>query len=148
VTEKLLWAVASGGGIGLLPRGKATAASFAGALLFLRLRPRPSTQLLLVLVAAAAGQVCADHLSDEEAPDPQSLVLDEVAGVWLALLGQSLDPTTCLLGAAVFRALDKLKPWPISAVHGFGGRFALVGDDLAAGAIANVVLRAHRSCVD
>jgi phosphatidylglycerophosphatase A len=135
--------VASVGGIGFVPRGPATVASLVGALVFMSLRPGLGIQILMLVAVVAIGQLwVAPRTRAANMRDPQFVVIDELAGVWLALLGLPLDVTHCVLGAAAFRVIDKLKPGPIRLIDQRGRPFALMGDDLAAGIVANLVLRA------
>jgi phosphatidylglycerophosphatase A len=133
--------VASVGGIGLLPRGPATVAAFVGGAAFFLAQPGLEAQAVLTVLVIGIGQVCAVRLATEEELDPRYLVIDEVAGVWVALLGLSLDFATCLIGTVGFRVLDRLKPWPIRRVGDKGGRFAVMGDDIVAGLLTNVLIR-------
>lgn len=71
--------------------------------------------------------------------DPGSVVVDEVAGQWIALLPATLSPMAFLVGFALFRFFDILKPWPISwSERRFGGAFGVMIDDVLAGAFAAV----------
>ena len=66
-----LRAVASVGGIGLLPRGPATVAALVGgAACFPRTSPGSWSQAVLIVLVIAVGQVCATHLATEEEIDP------------------------------------------------------------------------------
>ena len=141
-------AIASVGGIGSLPRGPATAASIAGALTLRALRPGIVAHAALLACAVYAGQVCANELAHADDPDPQRIVIDELAGVWLAFLGIRMTTARCLIGTGLFRALDKLKPGPIGLVDRMDSRWSVMGDDLVAGALANLVLRAWIAGVD
>ena len=139
--DYVLRGIASAGGIGFLPRGAATAASFVGAGAWLLLQPAVILQIVMVCTAILLGQACAERLTDPALPDPQNIVVDEVAGVWVALVGLDLDVATCAAGAMIFRLFDRFKPWPIRVIHKRGGRLALMGDDLVAGLIANGLIR-------
>ncbi len=125
-----------------MPRAPATVAAFAGAAAFFLLLPSFGVQVVMLVAAVAIGQLYVTRAVQADGRDPQYVVIDEVAGVWLALLGLPLDLASCAIGAVVFRGLDKLKPGPIRAIDERGGRFALMGDDLAAGLVTNIVLRA------
>ena len=73
--------------------------------------------------------------------DHHAIVIDEVAGVWLALLiPMSLLPFELssgllLLGSfLLFRLFDIVKPWPVDAVErGLPGAWGVVLDDVVAG---------------
>jgi phosphatidylglycerophosphatase A len=140
-------AILSVAGIGFLPRGPATAGTLAGAAAFFFLRPTLRLQITLVTAAAILGHVCSAPLATSATRDPQYIVIDEVAGVWLALMGLPPTPATCCSGAVIFRALDKLKPGPIGRIDRRGGRLSVMGDDLAAGLCGNVILRVGRAAI-
>ncbi len=82
--------------------------------------------------------------------DPGPVVIDEVAGQWLCLLigwlilgGLPHPPTAALVAAGgfvLFRAFDVAKPWPIGRLERIPGGLGIVADDLAAGAIAGLLL--------
>jgi phosphatidylglycerophosphatase A len=140
--------LASLGGIGFLPRGPATVASLAGAGALALVRPTRNAHALMVVAAALATQRCAAQLATPEDPDPRYVVVDELAGVWLTLLGGPLSSVRCLAGAVLFRVLDRWKPWPIGLVHRRMGHTAVLADDLVAGMLANGALRAGSALFD
>ena len=70
--------------------------------------------------------------------DPPELCIDEVPGMWLALLPFA-DPSPGLMFAAfaLFRFFDIVKPWPVSASeHWLPGGFGIMLDDAVAGFLA------------
>ena len=44
--------------------------------------------------------------------DPGIVVVDEVLGMWLSILGLPFTPLVVVLGFLLFRVLDILKPYP------------------------------------
>jgi phosphatidylglycerophosphatase A len=46
--------------------------------------------------------------------DPSEIVIDEVAGMWIALLPAMFNPFSWAVAFIFFRFFDILKPWPIS----------------------------------
>lgn len=132
--------VASAGGIGFLPRGPATAASLVAAAIYWLARPGWPVQLECVIAALALGQACAAVLATPYDSDPGYLVMDEIAGVWVALFALPLNLAACASGAVVFRVLDRLKPPPVGTVDRYGGRLAVMGDDVVAGVLAGILL--------
>jgi phosphatidylglycerophosphatase A len=68
-------------------------------------------------------------------------VIDEVAGLLLALF--LVPPTAVVLfgGFLLFRVFDILKPFPIGRVEKWRGGLGIVADDLVAGLYANLCLR-------
>ncbi|PIW31259.1 MAG: phosphatidylglycerophosphatase A, partial [Rhodospirillales bacterium CG15_BIG_FIL_POST_REV_8_21_14_020_66_15] len=72
-----------------------------------------------------------------EAKDPSFVVIDEVAGQWLALLPAGPDPVLFAAGFLAFRLFDIWKPWPASwADRRVGGAWGVMLDDLIAGGYA------------
>ncbi|MCC7319343.1 MAG: phosphatidylglycerophosphatase A [Rubellimicrobium sp.] len=95
---------------------------------------------LLAVPGAIAGQ--ADS-------DPSEIVIDEVAGQWLALSftllplwARGVDPLAAWPGLVVpfllFRLFDIWKPGPIGRADRRGDALGLMGDDLWAGLFAGV----------
>jgi phosphatidylglycerophosphatase A len=151
VTARLARFLATVGGLGdVLPAPGTTVGSLAGVLLFLlAMRVAPS-QLLPVaavsfaLLSAVAVWACGAEAARRGEPDPGPVVLDEVAGQWLALLvlvaaGHIPALTEMLAAFLLFRAFDVLKPWPIRALERLPRGWGIVADDLAAGLAAGVI---------
>jgi phosphatidylglycerophosphatase A len=78
--------------------------------------------------------------------DAPEVVIDEVAGQWIALLFVPPDPVHYGLGFLLFRAFDILKPWPISwAERRLPGGWGVMADDVLAGAFAALLALAIRN---
>ena len=133
--------VASAGGIGFFPWAPGTAGSAAalvvGAVL---LRFAGHAVLALAAIAVIAGGIWAIRAAHAK-DDPGWVVIDEVAGQWITLLG--LGHVSWLGAAAafaLFRLLDITKPGPIGAADRINSAFGIMGDDVIAGAAGAVVL--------
>lgn len=74
--------------------------------------------------------------------DPGAIVIDEVAGQWLTLLPvASTIWWHWLLGFALFRVFDILKPWPVGwADRRVKGGFGVMIDDIIAAVYAGLLL--------
>ncbi len=73
--------------------------------------------------------------------DAGPIVIDEVAGQWLALLLVPADIVLYAIGFALFRLADIVKPWPIGWVdQRVKGGFGVMLDDLLAGGLAAIIL--------
>jgi len=101
----------------------------------------------VLLVAGVIGTVIAGTLAAPAAArhfgveDPPQVVIDEVAGVWLALAvlpGHLLAAPLLAAGAAfaLFRVFDIAKPWPVTWCERLPGGWGIMCDDLAAGLLA------------
>jgi phosphatidylglycerophosphatase A len=73
--------------------------------------------------------------------DPQIVVVDEVIGMWLTLVGvDEFNWKSWLAAFALFRALDIGKPWPVREFEKFPGGAGILADDVAAALLAALVL--------
>ncbi len=73
--------------------------------------------------------------------DSSMIVIDEVAGMWIALLASTLSPLSIIAAFLLFRLFDVLKPWPISWLDkNIGGALGVMLDDVAAGIAAALCL--------
>lgn len=74
--------------------------------------------------------------------DPSCIVIDEVVGMWVTLMGTQSHGPMLLAGFLLFRAFDIFKPFPIRKIESLPGGWGIVLDDVMAGVYANLVLRA------
>lgn len=103
--------------------------------------PAPRTLLLglasaiaLVLLAGVpASSIVARHCGRE---DPQFVVIDEVAGQWIALLFSPAGWRSALLALLLFRLFDITKPFPVRRLERLPAGWGIVFDDVAAGLYA------------
>lgn len=74
--------------------------------------------------------------------DPSEVVIDEVAGQWLALLPAAVATWWHWpLGFVLFRVFDIVKPWPVgTADRRLKGGFGVMADDVIAGVYAGAFL--------
>lgn len=74
--------------------------------------------------------------------DPGEVVSDEVAGFMVTMYLLPFSWPSLVAGFALFRLLDILKPFPIRRLERIPGGGGVILDDVAAGILANLVLRA------
>ena len=135
--------VATLGGVGRLRPGPGT---WGSAVVLPLVLAGPLACLVGALAIAIAGWWAAGQVLDERTEDPGWFVADEGAGMLLALA--ALPAATLpgvFLAFALFRALDIVKPWPISWADAQPGAFGVMLDDVLAGAIAAAGLLAFTS---
>ncbi len=139
------WKVATFFGIGYLKPGPGTwgsvAAVFLWAALSLSSHPGPRAQLVVLLVwivlAIVPGVPAATIVEREYArTDPGFVVIDEVIGQWIALLGSPLDWRHGLIALVLFRLFDITKPFPVRQLERLPGGWGIIFDDVAAGLYA------------
>lgn len=142
------WAVGTFLGAGFLKPGPGTYGSVAAVLLWWIsahiFRPSWAALALATLVAAVGatliGIPAATIVSREAGrDDPGFVVIDEVAGQWVALIGIGADWEHAAIGLVLFRLFDIWKPWPIRKLEALPEGTGIMFDDLAAGAMALVV---------
>lgn len=142
------WLAGTFFGIGLLPGGPGTWASLAATVLwFLAARAvhaAPQTLAIATLAAAAIATVVgipAAAVVERESgrEDPGHVVIDEVAGQWIALALLPFDIGHALLGFALFRLFDITKPPPARQLERLHGGLGIMMDDIAAGVYALLV---------
>lgn len=74
--------------------------------------------------------------------DPGCIVVDEIAGMVVSLVGLQFTLTTAVFGFICFRILDILKPFPIRILDKqIPGGVGVVADDVVAGIFTNLLLR-------
>lgn len=98
--------------------------------------------ILLALVYLIAG-LWAAHTYEEkfQTHDAGEIVIDEAAGITLALAFVPPSLVTFALGFALFRLFDIIKPWPVSlADRQVDGAIGVMLDDIIAGVMAAAVL--------
>jgi len=143
--DKILLFLASGLSLGLIPLAPGTFGSLLGIPLQWLFRQFPiavESGLLLIFVLIAvwiSGR--AESLLGHT--DPSQVVIDEVAGMALALSGVPFRPLSIIVAFLLFRLFDIWKPFPVNYIERNLPRgWGIVMDDVAAGIIANLVLRA------
>jgi phosphatidylglycerophosphatase A len=141
-------AVASVGGAGYAPIASGTAGSLVAAVA-LWLIPFTEPALVATLVAVTLAGVWAGSRVERAlgAKDPGVIVIDEVAGMFLAVL--FLPRTLPVLASAflLFRLFDIWKPYPARQLQEVRGGLGVMLDDLIAGAYALALLAIARALV-
>jgi len=95
--------------------------------------------LLIIGLAVWIADVAAKTLKRK---DPGCIVIDEIAGMVVTLIGLPFNLTTAVTGFILFRILDILKPYPIRILDKrVSGGLGIVADDVAAGIFANALMR-------
>ena len=132
-------------GAGFWPWGPGTAGAVLGMLVWLGLWSVLEFSVLEVVVAVLIvvftllGTWATARLMPYWGDDPSRVVIDEVVGVWVALLMAS-DWVTALVALLLFRVFDILKPFGIRSLDRRRGAFWVMADDLLAGVYAAVCL--------
>ncbi|MBR6190322.1 MAG: phosphatidylglycerophosphatase A [Prevotella sp.] len=137
--------IGTGFGAGFWPWGPGTAGSVvATALWFLLHAVLPlavlqAVTVVLILLFTLLGTWATQRLMPFWGDDPSRVVVDEMVGVWVALLVAD-DAWTALLALLLFRFFDIVKPLGIRALDRRRGAFWVMADDLLAGLYAAVLI--------
>ncbi|MFT6507152.1 MAG: phosphatidylglycerophosphatase A [Colwellia polaris] len=131
--------LALGFGSGLSPKAPGTFGTLAAVPLFLLMAPL-STSIylsLLVIMSLAGIYICGKAAEDAGVPDHGAIVWDEIVGLLITMCLMPVTWQTLLVGFALFRFFDILKPWPISFIDkNCHGGFGIMLDDIVAGIAA------------
>ena len=141
--------LATAGGAGYFPVAPGTVGSAVGIGIYLLTCAWPfGWQLALISVIAIAGTWAGSQAEAHFGrADPGEVVIDEVAGQLVTLVGTGASVWGVLLGFVVFRILDIVKPWPARRFERFPGGMGIMADDLMAGIYGNLLVRVARLVV-
>ena len=142
--------ISTGIGIGYFPKAPGTMGSLATIIIFW-FCPDLSLQLFLffcaiiTLVGIIASSITEKEFQqkhgDNNLHDPGIIIIDEVAGMMVALIA---IPKTLpmIIGAFVlFRFFDIVKPFPINKVEKLPSGLGIMSDDILAGIFSNIILQ-------
>jgi phosphatidylglycerophosphatase A len=108
-----------------------------------------SSQVVLALVTTVVGTIAVGvALKHEQDEDPQWIVIDEWAGLFVALLGLAPFQLGYVLTAFVlFRLFDASKVGPVGWAERLPRQFGIMADDLVAGALSALVIWLGRAAL-
>ncbi len=144
--NRLAVALATWFGCGYWPWGPGTLGSLAALLIAIALHVYLGSGRLTLLVLTILLLVPAVWASTRTArlvnkQDPGLIVIDEVLGQWVTLLGATVFVwKSFLAGFLLFRLLDIWKPFPIRRLEKLPEGSGIVADDLAAGLYGALIL--------
>lgn len=137
--------LAFGFGSGLSPKAPGTMGTLAALPVWYLLAQLPLAGYIagLLLVIAVGPYLCGKTARDLGVHDHGGIVWDEIAGFLLTMLLVPVSIWTALIGFALFRLFDIVKPWPIGWLdkHVHGGTGIML-DDLVAALYAGVCIQA------
>jgi len=142
------WVLATWFGAGRMKPGPGTYGSVAAVLIWYaaahgfamgRVELAVTTSLaalIITLIGIPTSTIVARESGHE---DPGFVVIDEVAGQWIALILMRPDWPHAALALALFRLFDIWKPWPIRRFEALPEGTGIMLDDVAAGVLALLV---------
>lgn len=128
--------------IGYAPVASGTVGSVPAAVVAYLLGGRPIVLLLLAIALSVLGTIAS---SRAEAifgrKDPSEIVIDEFAGMLVAMLWLPVTWKSVAAVFLLFRLFDILKPFPADRFERIKGGPGVMADDLVAGIYANLAYR-------
>lgn len=136
--------LALGFGSGLSKKAPGTMGTLAAVpLVWLMSHLSLELYLVITLVSCLVGiYLCGKTARDVGVHDHGAIVWDEIAGFMITMLAAPMSVLSLLVGFALFRFFDIIKPWPISWLdkHVHGG-LGIMLDDILAGVMAMACLQ-------
>lgn len=141
--DRVLRGLATLGPVGHLPVAPGTAGSLVGLAAWLAVVPAVGwVPWILPWGIALMGVAASERVArSEPGADPPEVVIDEVAGMSLALALVPAGVAAGLAAFAAFRIFDIVKPFPADRLERLPGGWGIVADDLAAALYAAAVVR-------
>jgi phosphatidylglycerophosphatase A len=143
--NRLALTVATWFGCGYFPWGPGSIGSLAAVLIAAVLSRygfgRGALAVLIVALLSPAIWSASRTARIVGREDPGLVVVDEVLGQWVALLGTGARNWKIFVAAfALFRLFDIWKPWPLRNLEQLPEGTGIVADDLGAGLYAAFIL--------
>jgi phosphatidylglycerophosphatase A len=131
-------------GVGLIRPAPGTCGSLAAILLWYFAEfLHSSIYIILPIFILFSWLVCSQASQDSDSKDHSAIVIDEVAGMFVALSFVTHEIIIYLWTFLLFRLFDIWKPWPISlADKNVEGGLGILLDDLIAGLFAGGIIYA------
>jgi phosphatidylglycerophosphatase A len=148
------WLLATFFGVGYAKPGPGTYASAVTVLLWVAAaRSLPAQTPLITAIAASVAitmvgiPVSTNVARESGRKDPGFVVIDEVAGQMIAMIGLPINWKYLLASFILFRGFDILKPFPLRRLEKLPGGIGIMMDDVGAGLYALLILHLWRHFV-
>ena len=129
-------------GLGHFPFAPGTWGSMAGLVLCLFLHDVPALYFAVLALLFIIGGIAAGKVEREDGvKDPSYVVIDEFSCVFIVFAFIPVTILHVVLGFALFRLFDVIKPPPIRSLEKMGGGWGIMLDDAAAAVYANIILQ-------
>ncbi len=133
--------IGTGFGAGYSPVAPGTAGSILAVLVVWFLPEFDPLWLIAVIVLfTAAGIPAGNALEKVWGKDPSKIVVDEMIGMWIALLWIPKHWILYLTAFILFRLFDIVKPYPADKLQDLHGGAGVIADDIIAGIYALIMV--------
>lgn len=130
-------------GIGFISKGGGTMAAIATVLIWFVAMPllTPLVVVIFTILVTAYGIWGANCVEAIWGKDSSKVVIDEVAGMMVALLFVPVNTTNLMIALGLFRFFDIAKPLMIRQLESWPKGWGVMADDILAGLYSNIVLQ-------
>lgn len=130
---------------GYFPKISGTVGTLPGVLIFLLIGSNfwlyTIITIIFIILTIPITDYAEKYIFKEK--DPHPVVLDEVTGFLIAVWGfYPYNLNVLIFGFILFRIMDIVKPYPLNEIQKFKGGLGIAIDDIFAGVIANIIMRA------
>lgn len=147
LSNRLVLTLSSAFGLGYLPKAPGTWGSLAALPIWWALRDTSWVVFAAVTIALTVASIVIAHRAEAiyGGHDVQHIVIDEVVGMLITVVGVPFAWPEVLVGFVLFRVLDALKPGPIRWIdERVEGGLGVVLDDVAAGVVGLILMHVAR----
>lgn len=140
--------IATGLGIGYIGKGGGTVAAIAACIVWYLAQAGISPvltvqQVVVSLVLFVLGVWSGNVVERVWGKDDKKVVIDEVAGMCISLIGLPVTAGYVLAGLVLFRFFDIAKPLFIRRAERIEGGLGVMMDDVLAGVYSNILLQLY-----
>ncbi|WP_439506519.1 phosphatidylglycerophosphatase A family protein [Sediminibacterium sp.] len=130
-------------GIGFISKGGGTVAAIATSLFwFVAIEQSNSVlTIILTLMVTFYGVWGASQVESGWGKDSSRVVVDEVAGMMIALLFIPITIVNLIVALCLFRFFDIVKPLFVNKLENLPKGWGVMADDVLAGCYSNIVLQ-------
>lgn len=143
LNQTLLW-IATFFNIGKFPKAPGTMATLATIPIWWALsQAGPIIYMIVTLVLFPIGVIAAQAYENQsDTHDSKEIVIDEVVGFLITMTWLPMTWQSVVIGFAIFRFLDIVKPPPIRQLdRKVKGGFGVMLDDVVAGIIGSLIMQ-------
>ncbi|MFN0156926.1 MAG: phosphatidylglycerophosphatase A [Bacteroidota bacterium] len=152
--------IATGAFVGYIPWASGTFGTLVGLLIYLIPgMENPALLFVVIFVGLASGVYTSAKVAPVEGhrltktaerakamfqhgthstPDPSIIVIDEIVGIWIALLFIPKTLAAIVICFILFRLFDIIKPYPAKQLEHIPNGWGIMLDDVVAGIYANI----------
>jgi len=137
--------IGTGLGMGFSPIAPGTIGALGGCLIAIPIKLYTTIPNLwlasIIVIFFLLGVLSSNKLETDWGKDPSEIVIDEVVGMWIALLAIPSGWWYMVAAFVLFRFFDIYKPLYIKKLEKLNGGWGVMMDDVLAGVYANAIIQ-------